>query len=288
MQGATRNPPGWRTTPPGKAQCEHEGAGAHQEFPQYVLGSMGADLAADDFLSDDAPLRQLEVTSVHPTRAEYAWGPTTAQRAVLVYMCTSDAEDVRDLTQSLAAIESSFVQHYDYPVAIFHEDYDRALMERVQAAAPLVFIYFVRIRFQLPKHLRPLEADGVRTVRHVIPNPEHPTGFHEHEHGLRPYVKRANKYPYGYQHMCRFFSGAGFMLPFFDAFDWYVRPRAHTRTRECAALRYTLLGSAVRRRRVGDAARIEASRTVFRVVTDRCLLCSDPSVCLLALQVLAS
>ena len=157
---------------------------------------MGPDLPADDYSSDDAPLRQLEVASVHPTRAAYEWGPTTAQRGVLVYMCTSEPDDVRELMASLGAIQSSFIQTYDYPIAIFHEDYDRALMERVQAAAPLAFIYFVKIRFQLPKHMRPLEAEGVRIVRHVIPNPEHATGFHEHTHGLRPYVKRADKYPY--------------------------------------------------------------------------------------------
>ena len=217
---------------------------------------MGADLPADDYESDDAPLRQLEVASVHPTRATYEWGPTTAQRGVLTYMCTSDPEDVRELMVSLAAIQASFVRHYDYPVAIFHEDYDRELMGRVQAAAPLVFIYFVKIRFQLPAHLRPLEAEGVRDVRHVIPNPEHATGFHEHQHGLRPYVKRAAKYPYGYQHMCRFFSGAGFLLPFFDAFDWSGKTTTTTTTTTLGRLTHTPHGRADRL----DGWHIESNR----------------------------
>ncbi|CAM9775056.1 unnamed protein product, partial [Choristocarpus tenellus] len=44
--------------------------------------------------------------------------------------------------------------------------------------------------------------------------------FHSHLHGLLPYSKRGN---FGYFHMCRFFAGAGFKLPFFDDYDYYLR-----------------------------------------------------------------
>jgi hypothetical protein len=139
-------------------------------------------------------------------------------------MCTSDEEDVQQLLSSLRALHNSFLKRFPYPVAIFHEDYTPELMRRVQdAAGEAGFVYFVKIAFQLPKFLKPLLAEPVTEVKHRIPNPQHPTGWHTHQHGLRPYNKRAQAHPFGYQHMCRFFSGAGFSLPFFDHFDWYWR-----------------------------------------------------------------
>lgn len=229
--GATILAPGVvRSTPGGDLQCPNDHSSGddvvgrrHTPFEQFSIDPDAPHGTSDDYTSDEAPLRQLEVTSVNKYRSKFEWGPTTKQKGILVYMCTSEPEDIQQLQQSLSAIQSSFISHYDYPIAIFHEDFSTELQDAVQASAETTFIYFVKIRFQLPKHLKPLEGLGIEKVRHRIPNPQHPTGFHEHEHGLRPYVKRAAKYPYGYQHMCRFFSGAGFMLPFFDAFDWYWR-----------------------------------------------------------------
>jgi hypothetical protein len=227
VQGATSYPPGLtRRTPSGASECNVQRSTderTHQVWEPFSLPEVIEKGSPDDYSSDEAPLRQLEVASVNTKRATYEWGKSTKQKGVLVYMCTSDPEDIQQLRDSLTAISQSFTSLYDYPIAIFHEDFTPALMRRVQEVAPDTFIYFVKIRFQLPKHLHPLLKLGTKTVRHRIPNPQHPTGWHEHEHGLKPYVKRAENYPFGYQHMCRFFSGAGFLLPFFDAFDWYWR-----------------------------------------------------------------
>lgn len=206
-----------RMTPAGKDQCEHNKEPS-TTWPQYQLQP------DDDYTTEDAPLLQLAVQSFSSRGPEFQFDPTKhKQKGVIAYMCTSDPEDIQQLKDSLRAIDSSFTSIYDYPIAIFHEDYSEALMRELQSLIPKTFLYFVKIRFRLPIWLRDVEKQGVKMVKHRIPQPEHPTGYHEHEHGLRPWNKRAGRYPYGYQHMCRFFSGAGFMLPFFDQFDWYWR-----------------------------------------------------------------
>ncbi len=145
-------------------------------------------------------------------------------------------------------------------MAIFHEDFTPQIMTDLQSVT-VAIIHFVKIAFKLPQFLVPRLAKGQWEVRHHIPNPQHPTGWHTHkarpalspfrlcvavclvcgadhssgvlalarwrvgalQHGLAPYHKRGGAYPFGYQHMCRFYSGSAFALPYFQSLDWYWR-----------------------------------------------------------------
>ncbi|CAM9689269.1 unnamed protein product [Discosporangium mesarthrocarpum] len=83
-------------------------------------------------------------------------------------------------------------------------------------------MHFVKVEFKLPYWLEPLSLATPLMVKHFT---DHPSSrpirrFHMHLHGLLPYSKRGS---FGYFHMCRFFAGAGFVLPFFDDYDYYFR-----------------------------------------------------------------
>eukprot|EP00823_Brevimastigomonas_motovehiculus_P000062 TRINITY_DN10166_c0_g1_i1.p1 TRINITY_DN10166_c0_g1~~TRINITY_DN10166_c0_g1_i1.p1 ORF type:complete len:422 (-),score=9.94 TRINITY_DN10166_c0_g1_i1:154-1419(-) len=167
----------------------------------------------------DGSLRQLEETVVRNTSTMRR----PPHKGVVVYMCTSLPEDLGRLKGSLRSLDSSFCRgNPDYPVAIFHEDFTLPIMNDLQDHITCI-IHFVKIAFDIPSFIKPKLSDAVVEIKHRIPNPRHPTGFHTHLHGLRPYNKRSAQYPFGYYHMCRFYAGAGIRLPFFDRFDWYWR-----------------------------------------------------------------
>jgi hypothetical protein len=152
---------------------------------------------ADEFTRPGLPLRQLSVDVVNTFRQQHAWSASTGVRGVVAYL--SRLDDVPELTLSLQILAQTYLNDYDYPVAIFHEDFTQKIMQDVQAAVPRIFIYFVRIEFNIPSYIQKMINSGV------------------------PMTTWKKGKGFGYSHMCRFFAGAVFRLPFFDAFDYYFR-----------------------------------------------------------------
>ncbi|CAM9091402.1 unnamed protein product, partial [Hapterophycus canaliculatus] len=169
------------------------------------------------------PLRQLEVRTIGAGKA------TRSSLGVVTYMSTSLPGDLRQLHMSLDALSKAFLVENPYPVAIFHEDFPAVLMERLGDRVP-VPIHFVKVAFKLPDWMEPLSRVYPLAVKHFTGHPrsEPLVGFHSEMRGLLPYVKRDS---FGYFHMCRFFAGAGYMLPFFDDFDFYLRLDSDSRCR---------------------------------------------------------
>ncbi|CAM9458015.1 unnamed protein product [Ectocarpus sp. 4 AP-2014] len=162
------------------------------------------------------PLRQLEVVTMGEKKLV-----KDSPRGVVTYMSTSRTDDITALTQSLQTLSKSFLAQHPYPVAIIHEDFTTDLMKKIRGMVP-VPIHFVKVAFKLPDWMEPLSWIYPLAVKQFTGHPksEPVVGYHSEMRGLLPYVKRGG---FGYFHMCRFFAGAGYMLPFFDDFDFYFR-----------------------------------------------------------------
>ena len=100
----------------------------------------------------------------------------------------------------------------NYPIVIFHEDWEPADMAEVQARAPLVSIFWQKIQINedtLPTYILEREKilnflRGAHPRRNVsLPNP--------------------NLHGFGYRQMCRFYSGLIFHSPLLNEFDYYMR-----------------------------------------------------------------
>lgn len=199
---------------------KRDGANIHQDAVGKDHASSKQEVVEENSLFG-TPLEQLEVRTIKEEDP-----PSTKHRGVIAVMCTSLDKDIKDLKGALKQIAGSFVNKHHYPVAVVHEDFSEKLMRQVQDAAPSVYLYFVKVRFKVPTHLQPHYHEGAKkTVMHWTGHKSSTphVGYHTHEHGLNPWNKRQGSYPFGYQHMCRFYAGAGFLLPFFAAFDYYMR-----------------------------------------------------------------
>ncbi|CAN0184440.1 unnamed protein product [Ascophyllum nodosum] len=162
------------------------------------------------------PLRQVGVVTVGGNKEVKA-----SPRGVVTLMSTSRSDDIMNLKKALRALSKNFLRKHAYPVAIIHEDFSTHLMESLRGSVP-VPIHFVEVEFKLPDWMEPLSWIYPLAVKHFTGHPSSKpvVGFHSDMHGMLPYVKRGS---FGYFHMCRFFGGAGYMLPFFDDFDFYLR-----------------------------------------------------------------
>jgi hypothetical protein len=165
----------------------------------------------------DEPLRQVNVTTFekigHPEGRNFT--------GVIVIMCSSVPRDVESLKSLLKRVDRMMLQSFSYPVAIFHENFTTEMMEDI-ANLVSATIHFVQIEFKIPANLEPISKYEPILVKHWTNN--HAAmpfrKFHTHLHGLVYYNKRQSM---GYYHMCRFFAGAGYKLPFFDQFDMVMR-----------------------------------------------------------------
>lgn len=158
------------------------------------------------------PLEQVEVIAMGPERND-----SSLLRGIIVIMSTSHPSDLYSLKTALTRLQTSFLHSHAYPVAIVHEDFTEGIMKDLCSYVS-TRLHFLEVRFRIPQWLEEVSNNVPRIVRHW-PYPHAPTGL-THMHGLIPYGKRES---FGYYHMCRFFAGAGFMLPFFNDYDWYMR-----------------------------------------------------------------
>lgn len=161
-------------------------------------------------------------------------------RVVIAVMCTTFEADLIDLKRSLELLNGALGPDLARtPVAVFHEDMNHTHFRELQAASAgrttassargsaqrsspgILDLRFVRIAFELPAQVQALARSGSRWVRHWTGNMRaRLPGWRTHRHGVLPYRKRGT---FGYYHMCRFWAGAGFALPFFDEFGYVMR-----------------------------------------------------------------
>eukprot|EP01126_Amoeba_proteus_P045826 TRINITY_DN5151_c0_g2_i2.p1 TRINITY_DN5151_c0_g2~~TRINITY_DN5151_c0_g2_i2.p1 ORF type:complete len:331 (-),score=63.06 TRINITY_DN5151_c0_g2_i2:51-1043(-) len=131
-------------------------------------------------------------------------------------MSTSISWDIDDLTLLFKHLTQLVLPKFPYPVAVIHEDFTKELMEKL--VKPFVTpIHFVKIIFRIPSFYKPVLDYEPIFVRHHNEEGKEP---HVHVHGLVYFAKRNTL---GYYHMCRFYSGFGLLLPFFDQFDYFWR-----------------------------------------------------------------
>eukprot|EP00904_Undaria_pinnatifida_P008161 jgi/Undpi1/4475/HiC_scaffold_17.g07829.m1 len=172
--------------------------------------------AAREGYSFGEPLRQVEVVTLGGDRKV-----KESPLGVVTYMSTSRDEDLNLLRKSLEALSRNFLRRYPYPVAIVNEDFEAEIMKELVGLVP-VPVHFVKVAFKLPDWMEPLSWIQPLAIKYFTGHPKAKPLVHHHSEvrGMLPYVKRSS---FGYFHMCRFFGGAGFMLPFFDDFDYYLR-----------------------------------------------------------------
>jgi len=101
-------------------------------------------------------------------------------KAVITYLSRSRARDIEDLKRSLSLLDINFNDRFNYPVLIFHEDFNDSLIEDIRKSTRSK-LKFERIKFELPSFLNNKEIPKI-----VYAN-DHP-------------------FPIGYRHMCRFMS----------------------------------------------------------------------------------
>jgi hypothetical protein len=137
-------------------------------------------------------------------------------------LSASTDESINDLKRILPKINEFVLRKNLYDLAIFHEDFSDKLMLDLSAYITYSKLHFVKIEFSLPVNLKPISKFAPLLVSHFTNNANAKPlpNYHTHLHGLLLYGKRKS---FGYYHMCRFFSGAAYMLPFFDKYEWMMR-----------------------------------------------------------------
>jgi hypothetical protein len=114
-------------------------------------------------------------------------------RAVIIYLSRSLPEDIASLKLSLSLLDLNFNNRFQYPVVIFHEDFDETLMEQI-CRSTRSKVYFEPVHFEVPSFLSKTEIPEFRPDSSI-----------------------------GYRHMCRFFAVSVFEHPALRGYDWYWR-----------------------------------------------------------------
>eukprot|EP00475_Leptophrys_vorax_P033962 TRINITY_DN54263_c0_g1_i1.p1 TRINITY_DN54263_c0_g1~~TRINITY_DN54263_c0_g1_i1.p1 ORF type:complete len:594 (-),score=135.62 TRINITY_DN54263_c0_g1_i1:60-1841(-) len=174
-------------------------------------------LQRDSYEFSSEPLEQLNVTTF--SKLPHPSGKVA--KGVIVIMCSNVNDDILNLKRILRRLDSMMFPTNPYPVAVFHENFTDEMMDDMQNCVRST-IHFVQIAFKIPANLEPISKFEPILVKHWTNNGAAVPfkNFHTHLHGLVYYNKRKSM---GYYHMCRFFAGAGYTLPFFDNFDFVMR-----------------------------------------------------------------
>ncbi len=118
-------------------------------------------------------------------------------KAVILYLARSKRKDIVSLKRSLSLLDINFNDKFNYPVIIFHEDFNENLMEEIRKATRSN-LKFEKVDFKIPDFLKKEE----------IPEFVYVGGF---------------EFSIGYRHMCRFFSGLIYQNPALKDYDYYWR-----------------------------------------------------------------
>lgn len=118
-------------------------------------------------------------------------------KAALAYLVRSKPKDIADLKRSLSLLDVNFNDKFNYPVIIFHEDFNERLMENIRKATRSK-LQFEKVKFEIPSFLS----------REEVPEFIFVDGF---------------EFSIGFRHMCRFFSGLIFQHPALKDYDYLWR-----------------------------------------------------------------
>lgn len=118
-------------------------------------------------------------------------------KAAIAYLVRSTKKDIASLKRSLSLLDANFNDQFNYPVIIFHEDFNENLMEDIRKATRSD-LKFEKVKFEIPDFLN----------REEIPE--------------FVYVGEL-EFPIGFRHMCRFFSGLIFQHPALRDYDYLWR-----------------------------------------------------------------
>jgi alpha 1,2-mannosyltransferase len=118
-------------------------------------------------------------------------------KATILYLARSKRGDIENLKHSLSLLDINFNDKFNYPVIIFHEDFNESLLEDIQKSTRSN-LKFEKVDFQVPDFLK----------NEAIPEFIYVDGF---------------EFSIGYRHMCRFFSGLIYQNPALKGYDYYWR-----------------------------------------------------------------
>lgn len=117
--------------------------------------------------------------------------------AAIIYLARSRRTDISSLKHSLSVLDLNFNNQFNYPIIIFHEDFNESLMDEIQKCTQSK-LKFERVKFEIPDFLK----------KEKIPEFIYVEGF---------------EFSIGYRHMCRFFSGLIYQNPVLKDYDYYWR-----------------------------------------------------------------
>jgi hypothetical protein len=114
-------------------------------------------------------------------------------KAAIVYLANYTPRDISNLKLSLSSLDVNFNDQFKYPVIIFHEGFNKALIQSI-CKATHSNVQFEKVEFKIPDFLNKAEI-----------------------------TKNYSGSRIGFRHMCRFFSGLIFRHPSLKDYDWYWR-----------------------------------------------------------------
>jgi len=127
-------------------------------------------------------------------------------KSCIYYLVYEHPIHLRRLEASLKLLSENFTKKNPYPIVFGHEGLSKEAKNFIRKAAPIeVDIYFKQVDFSLP--------DYSEEILSKIPEKFVWDGIWD---------KNAF-FSMGYRHMCRWFSGAMYLDPFFDKVDYVMR-----------------------------------------------------------------
>jgi len=137
-----------------------------------VLGVEGAarpsGAAVDDFVHEGNS-KALDFYKQLPAAPEAPSPVPGAVKGVILYLCCSDADELRDLHHALASLHLFFTSRFEYPVLVLHDSLSPADEVSLRAASGTTRVNFRNIsdRFTFPPWMTPEQRQT------VIPSPCH-------------------------------------------------------------------------------------------------------------------
>jgi hypothetical protein len=131
-----------------------------------VLGVEGAarpsGAAVDDFVHEGNS-KALDFYKQLPAAPEAPSPVPGAVKGVILYLCCSDADELRDLHHALASLHLFFTSRFEYPVLVLHDSLSPADEVSLRAASGTTRVNFRNIsdRFTFPPWMTPEQRQTV-------------------------------------------------------------------------------------------------------------------------------
>jgi hypothetical protein len=164
-----------------------------------------SNVGVDEYIHHYSRFLEFDPTAVthQAKKVEMSNGtPSELQSAVILYLCCADADELRDLHFSLAALHKFFSHRYKYPVVILHDRLNSTDMISLSASFPSPeLLQFEKIKLDFPRNMS--KEDRTKIPKHL--------NLAGHQWSL------------GYRHMSNFFCDDIFELSLFQQYEYYWR-----------------------------------------------------------------